>query len=548
MLNKSRLLFACVITCTLFLQYLPAQEDGNAQEPNQETETLPEPEKAPAAVDAALQRNFTIVQSVHRNGLNPHTASYSSEAQILSGLFEGLFSYDPVTLDPRPAVAVDYHLSRNKLRWTFTLRDDAKFSNGEPITADTVKESWLGLLANPDASYASLFDMVKGAKEFRSGKTSRDDVGIIVRDEKTIVLQLVSPASHLPRILCHHAFSVVNKDPSVTSGAFVISENTDKKLVMTKNKNYWDADNVYIPQITVIQSDDVKENAFMFNTGAADWVADAIDINSMLAHNSIRIHAEYGTQYLFFKNSGSKDSESPWDNPDFRNALLTAVPWADLRKGSFVPATTFVYPIGNYPAVNGFNYTDSLEAADLMKEAREKASIPADKELPLVFAVIDTKYMIEEAELLKKAWEPLGVAVSIEKIPAQDYLESIADRKADLFSYTWIGDFADPLAMLELFRGNSTLNPSRWSNTEFDSLLDKAAASSSDEEHLKLLSDAEQLLLDSGEVLPVSHPVSLHAIDLGSTGGWSVNALDLHPLKYLYFKHKTVKIPNLVLR
>ncbi len=526
MKNKPKLLFACMLFSTIAIRHIPAADNN-----------------APVAIDPALQHNLTIVQSEHENNLDPHTASYSSEAQLLCGLYEGLFSYDPETLDPLPALAEDYHISRNKLRWTFILRDGIKFSNGDPITADDVRESWLDLLADPKASYASLLDIIRGAKAFRTGTGKRDDVGITALNKKTVVIQLETPASHLPRILCHHAFAIVNKDPAVSSGAFVISEQTEKQLILKKNENYWDADNVHLPQITILQSDDANQNTFMFNTGTADWVADVLDINELLDHNAVKIHAEYGTQYLFFKCENA-----PWNNPDFRNALLAAVPWAELRKGALVPATTFVYPLGSYPQVNGLNYTDNDEAADLMKSAREKASIAPDKDIPVTFAIIDNQYMSQEAEILKKAWKPLGVTLSIQKTPANRYLDSISTWKADLFSYTWIGDFSDPLAFLELFRSDSTLNPSGWKNPEFDSFLDQAAASTADEDHLKLLSQAEQLLLDSGEILPISHPVSLHAIDLDLVGGWSSNALDMHPLKYLYFKHKDTNIPNIVMK
>ena len=78
-------------------------------------------------------------------------------------------------------------------------------------------------------------------------------------------------------------------------------------------------------------------------------------------------------------------------------------------------------------------------------------------------------------------------------------------------------------------------------------LLSDAANADDSESHYKCLSQAEQILLDDGVIIPVSHPVSLHVIDLDIIGGWSTNALDLHPLKTLYIKHKELKLPNLVL-
>ena len=89
------------------------------------------------------EKCFTIVESGQKHELNPHITTNSHDSTILNGLFEGLFSYNPVTLEPYPAIATDYRISRDKKRWTVTIREDAKFSNGEKITAQSVRECWL---------------------------------------------------------------------------------------------------------------------------------------------------------------------------------------------------------------------------------------------------------------------------------------------------------------------------------------------------------------------------------------------------------------------
>jgi len=205
-------------------------------------------------VNKSIQRNFTIIENTHNLNLNPQTATYTSEAQILGNIFEGLFSYEPATLAPVPAIAESYKISRNKRRWTFTLRENLKFSDGSPITAQTVKDSWIKLLSNPKALYASLFDIISGAEEFRNGKAGEENVGIFVKDERTLIVQLNAPASHFNRILCHHAFSVVGNDYSVASGPFYIAEQTEKNIILKKNEFYWDIDSVHLPQITLDSS------------------------------------------------------------------------------------------------------------------------------------------------------------------------------------------------------------------------------------------------------------------------------------------------------
>ena len=116
-----------------------------------------------------------------------------------------------------------------------------------------------------------------------------------------------------------------------------------------------------------------------------------------------------------------------------------------------------------------------------------------------------------------------------------------------MFIYTWIGDFADPLAFLELFRGDSTLNDSGWKNAEYDRLINEAAGAG-DEERYKLLGQAETILLDSCMVIPVHHPVISNVIDKNTCGGWTENAFDIHPLKYLYKKTAATTVPNVVMK
>ena len=493
--------------------------------------------------DLSVQHGFVMIGADHAYDLNPYTANYSAEAQILTGLYEGLYSYDPKTLDPVPALAVDYKVSRNKKRWTFTIREGAKFSNGEAITAYSVRDSWLALLATAGAPYASLLDPVSGAEAFRLGRAKSDSVGIIARDERTLVVNLDMPAAHLQRILCHHAFSIVSNRKDVYSGAFVLQSNEKGKLVLEKNMNYWDAEHVYLPSVTIETSNDVKENAWKINTGRADWVSGMVETTSILNKNAVRIAAEYGTEYLFFSCKNE-----PWNNADFRNALIAAVPWAELRKNSLVQATTLVYPLAGYPAVEGLEDTSIEDAQDLMALAKKKAGMSDNKKLELTFGITGSERMKKEVELLKEAWEPLGVEVKVQTTPEERYLLSIPSWNADLFSYSWIGDFADPLAFLELFREGSTLNQSQWQNKDYNRLLKEAAETNSSVEHNRLLADAERILLDDGVVLPISHSVCLHVVNPATVGGWYTNALDIHPFKYIYFKEEAGSVPNIVKR
>lgn len=538
-MNKKSLF--CTVTLLFALSAFYAQEFGQEMDP--ELEMLLEDQKALDEKNSQpdeLQKNFIIIESTRVHELNPQITQYSSDSQILTGLYEGLFSYHPVTLEPQYAIATGYKISRDKKRWTISLRPEAAFSNGDPITSADVRDSWIQLLATPNAPYASLFDIIRGAEAFRNGYGSMEDVGIYATDEHTLSIYLNKPANYLPKVLCHSSFAVINKNPTVYSGPFVLDDYNETTYILKKNPNYWDASNVRLEQITFIQNDDTDENTFKYNVGQADWITSNVDTTKILDAGALQFNTEFATSYYFFKNSTNKPSKnvSVWDYPEFRNVVLEAFPWEAVRGNAMVPATTFVYPLLGYPQIEGFSYTDQIEASLKMKDAREKYGIPAEEIIPLVFAVSDYTVSEDRLEAIKDALEPLGIELVIQKYPANYYIASVAASEADMFAYTWIGDFADPLAFLELFHGDSTLNDSGWKNADFDRLLDEAAMVS-DKERPELLGKAEEILLESGMVLPIYHPVCFNLIDLKEVGGWSANAFDIHPLKYLYKKQQS---------
>jgi len=496
-----------------------------------------------SSINEEIQKEFNIIMPSQNFNLNPHSATYSSEGQLLDALYEGLYSYDPKTLDPKPALATACKISRDKKKLTFTIRENAKFSDGTPLNAFSIRNSWIMLLSTPNAPYASFLDCIKGVEDFRAGKISEKELGIVARDNKTFIVYLVKPTAHFNRIICHHAFTIKNSADNVFSGAFVIKERTENYILLEKNPNYWDSKNVHLPSIKITTSDDIVENAWSFNLGRTNWITSVFDGNKILNRNVTKLSAIFGTEYLFFNCK-----RSPWNNANFRNALITAVPWSELRKSSFVQAQTLVYPLANYPKVEGLTATEVEDALDMMKEARKNANISENKIIDLHFCISATSDRQKRFyEILKKAWEPLGVNLIADIVIDYKYLDTIEEGSSDIFVYSWIGDFADPLAFLELFREKSTLNKTVWKNDKYQTLLENASETNDIMEHYKFLSQAEQVLLDDGVIMPISHSISYHAISSDEIGGWYTNALDIHPYKYLYFKEYKTNIPNVVM-
>jgi len=485
-----------------------------------------------------IQEELLIIQSPGHLNLNPQLSSYSSEAQILSGLYEGLFSYDPLSLEPIPALASSYKISRDKKTWTFNIRKNARFANGDPISAQSFYDSWLKLIdPNTNAPFASLLDCIEGVQAYRLGKGDASKVGIQVKNDGSLVIKLVHPTEHLAKILCHHAFSVVHENKAIQSGPFVISQLSKAELRLTKNDFYWDADNVALPSIRFLFSEDQVENTYLFNIGKVHWLADNFDASKLIENDSLVFGTQFGTEYYFFRMHNT----SVWNNQKARQALLLALPWEKLREAFYVPATRLLSRLYNYPEIYGVDESDIEEAQAIL----DSLSL-SEEEKRIEISIPDTAYHANQVALFAESWEKIGIRTDIIKIPSYDYYDAVPQSNSDMFTYTWIGDFADPMAFLELFKKDSSLNESRWSSPVYENLLQEATGIHDTKKRYEKLAEAEQELLDSFIVIPLSHPVSVNIVDKAVLGGWYENALDLHPLKHLYFKEKS-PIKNLLI-
>ncbi|MCQ2610460.1 MAG: peptide ABC transporter substrate-binding protein [Treponema sp.] len=490
----------------------------------------------------AKNKTLVVAMTDGNYNLNPHTSAYTGEAQILNSLYEGLFSYNPQTLDPEPAIALSYKTSRDGKYWTFTLRPDAKFSDGRKITSKDVKESWLNLIAEKEAFYSSFLDVITGAKDYRLGKGSRQDVAIFTKDDVTISIELDIPQSHLPKILCHHAFAVVDTvNGTAFSGPYSLVNQSESEFNLCKNANYYNASAVKIPNIKILLTDDEKEVAHDFNTGKIHWCSTNCDTRSILKQESVHFDPLFGTYYYFFK------LKKPWLTKEVRNALMNAFPWEELRMGSYFPAKTLIFPLNGYKQPVPLDYTDLDHAQALLDKAKKSLGI-TDEFLELEFAIPEGQAVMNAAQTIKHFWGAIGIKLKIKVIPERLYLSSISGSDSDMFLYTWIGDFSDPVAFLELFRSDSSLNETLWKNSEFDSLLDKASLTHDRTKRYELLNQAEEILLDSGLIMPISHSIDLNIIDFDSIGGWTANPLNIHPFKEMYFLPPKPSVLNIVKR
>ena len=464
---------------------------------------------------------------------------YASEAQIFTAIYEGLFSYHPLTMAPIPASASKWETSEDKKQWTFTIRDNAKFENGDMLRAEDFRAAWLSLLTpGTEAPYSSLFDVIENARNYRLGKCNARDVGISVPDEKTLVVRLNSPAAFFPSMLCHHSFSPIHpsmigaedwkKQRPVSNGPFSIEEIDEEHILFVKNPNYWDERRVSFEKLTVKFAKDGDESAALWNSGQARWVHGDVNISALRDRSGIEVNALFATYYFYIRSA-----KKPWNDFRLRQALSLVLPWDKIREGYPLPAKTLVYPIPDYPEIKGLDTTDTEEAKRLMAEA----GYPAGVGLPeLIIRITPSVEMERIASLMAVAWlEILCVPVKIDVVSYEKYFQSLKQNDYDVGTVNWIGDFADPYTFLQMWRRDSNLNDARCNDDDYEALMEKSMTEEGSK-RWETLAEAEKLLLSRGNVLPISYSPALNIIDLGEVDGWYANVLDIHPFKYMSIK------------
>jgi peptide/nickel transport system substrate-binding protein/oligopeptide transport system substrate-binding protein len=516
--------YAVLLNTALFA----AEDDGGAQEYAQ---------KRPPVVN---RDSLTMTMSGRDIELDFRKSYLASEAQLYTGLYEGLFSYHPFTMEAVPAVASRWSLSDDKKVWTFTLREYARYWNGDTVKAEDFRNAWLSQLEpGRDSPYSSLFDIIEGANDYRMGRNSdKNKVGIETPNDNTLIVRLISPASFFPSMLCHHSFSPIHPsmlsvdDWSTTSpvsnGPYYLLENNGKTKILSRNELYWDANELTLKTIVVELTDDGDTASALWNSGGARWISGEVNLETLTDLSGIVVNPIFATHYYFIRSI-----HKPWDDWRVRRALALALPWSSIRENYTMPAETLIYPIMDYPKIKGLDTTDIEEAKKLLAEA----GYPDGKGLPeLVIRLTPAMEAARIGGIMSAAWmNELGVPVKIEVFPFDKYFDSLKEDAYDVASSTWIGDFADPYTFLQMWRRDSNLNDSQYDDPDYEKLINQSMEEEG-ESRWKTLSEAEELLLSRGTVLPISYSFAINIVDRSEIGGWFSNVLDIHPFKYLSFK------------
>ncbi len=488
--------------------------------------------------------------------LDPQLATGLAEQCVDSALLEGLVTEDPVDLHPVPGVAESWDISPDGLIYTFHLRADARWSNGDPVTAGDFVASYRRMLTpSLGAENAVLFSAVRGAEAFHQGRlTDFGRVGFAAPDARTVQITLAHPAPyfldlltqmpwlpvHLPTIAQYGAPDQrgnpwTRPGRFVGNGPFVLKAwRPHQEIVVEKSSTYWDAARVRLQAIHFlpIDSQDAEERAFRAGQLHITYTLPVgkVDAYRRDAPQFLRADPYFNTYFLRLNVR-----RPPLDDERVRRALGLAIDRQAIAehilRGGQRPATSLTPPVlaGYTPPT--VVTTDPEAARKLLAEAGHAGGrgLPP---LELLYNTSENHRLVAEA--LQEMWRrELGVDVQLVN---QELKVVLAERRAGQYTillFDWVGDYLDPGTFLDVWRGDSGNNHTGWSSREYDSLLADAARTADPSARAVKLQQSESLLLAAAPIIPLYFNTHVFLIQ-PSVHGWPPTLLDHHPYKAVW--------------
>ena len=462
--------------------------------------------------------------------LDPRKSRGLSEARIEANLFEGLITYgkDGALVG---GAAEKWTVSPDGRVYTFTLRANARWSNGDPVTAADFEYAWKKTL-DPrfDSKNALLLYFLKGAQDYNTGKGPAEAVGVKALDERTLEVTLEQPVPFFLSMLAHHAFYPVNRrvDESsplwmtsakafVGNGAFVLKAwRPGSRIETVKNPYYWDAANVKTGRLDFLLPDSSAAALALFDAGQADYYDDCLDALSSAAierfqkDGSLKTAPCLAAVYCVLNVSTKK---VPLSNAMLRKAFSLAIDREELARiaGGGAVAAYALVPPGVPDAAKGSDFRKEggnlVEGLNVAKAQRllAEAGHPGGKGLPafaLTFRAGETNAAVAKAikDMLK---ENLGVTAILQQQKWDAFRQNLACGNYQIACNVRVGEIADPLAFLNLFESRSGSNASKYSNPRYDQALRQSCGLPSSE-RMRLLHEMEKYIItDEMVVLPL---------------------------------------------
>jgi oligopeptide transport system substrate-binding protein len=489
--------------------------------------------------------------------LDPQTVTGRPESNIIRTLIEGLVIPDAETLVPKPGQAESWEISADGLVYTFKLRPEAKWSNGDPVTAQDFVGSWRRILTpSLGAEYAYNLFMVVGAEAYAKGTlTDFDQTGFKVLDARTIQITLRNPTSYLLNLMTHYSWHPVHlptvekfgglerkgsrwtrPENYVGNGPFVLTEwKPNQHILVTRSPTYWGADAVRLDGVRFYPIENTDAAERMFRTGQ-------LDATNALPLNKIDTYRETGRDVLrvdpylatgYFRLNVEKPQLA---DPRVRRAIALSIDRVGLAEKVFRGTKFAHYSFS--PSMPGFTPPETFH--DNLEEARAllaEAGYPGGKGLPpveILYPSSDSGRVVCEA-LQAMISAALGIEVRLYNQEWKVYLDSMVNRNFDIAWSAWIGDYVDPMTFLDMMVTDGGNNRTGWSSLRYDELVQLAQAEPDPVRRNGHFSEMEAILGAEVPVIPLYSYTNVYLLSPG-VKGWYPTLLDIHPFQDVWLE------------
>jgi oligopeptide transport system substrate-binding protein len=489
--------------------------------------------------------------------LDPHKTSSVAEAHILRDLLEGLVIHD-AKAEVVPGVAESWTISPDGRTYTFKLRPDARWSNGDPVTAADFVFSFRRIMTpETGAKYANVLYPIVNAEKINKGQAKPDELGVKAVDERTVEIALEKPTPYFLELLTHHTGQPVHpgsvekfgKDfvkPGnyVSNGAYVLAENVpNSHIKLTKNPRFYDAKNVRIDTVNYYPSPNLAAAVRRYQAGELDSLSD------LPADQIKSLKERFGAQVVVGPYLGTwvlvvNTAKAPFSDARIRHALSMTIDREFIAEEiwgqTMLPAYSFVPPgINNYrePAVLDYKDLSPIDREDKAKALLKAAGYGPGKPLKVEIRYNTTDNNRNSVVALAQQWKPLGVETSFINTDSKTHFAYLRDGgDFDLGRYGWIGDYSDPQNFLFLVESdNKGFNYGKYNNPEFDALMRQSAAEVDLHKRADILFKAEQIFLRDLPWIPVMHYGTKNLIS-PKLQGFHQNLRGVYPTRFLSMK------------
>jgi len=493
-------------------------------------------------------------------GIDPHIVTGVPEHHILISLCEGLTIPNPNPNDMNgymAGTAESWSISDDGKEYIFNINKNAKWSNGEPVTADDFVWSWKRILtASLGSQYPDMLYYLVGAYEYHNGLIDDfEQVGVKSVDKHTLKVNLKNPTPFFLGLLSHYSTWPVHKDTVlkfgdiddrngewtrpgnfVCNGPFQLKTwELNNKIVVEKNPHYYDASMVRLNEIHYYPVSNVMTEDRMFRAGQ-------LHLTSTLPSQKCPIYIEENPNLRIDPYMGTYFYRINTENEVLKDVRVRKALAYSIDRQLLVDKVTKCGQIPAYsftpPGSNGYQPSteipfDPILAKSLLEEAGFSEQNPFPK-LEILFNTNEDHRKLALA--VQQMWQiNLGIEVELVNQDWKVYLNREMIGDFQISRAGWIGDYEDPNTFLDLMRPNRGNNKTGWENMEYDALVEKANTINNQAERYKLLYQAEEILIENMPVIPLYTYVRAYQLS-PDVKGFSPHILDHHHPKFIYLE------------